>query len=174
MNFRVSPGAIFGALLVCGSFNSAVAQTATQAQPPHTSVAAITSDSASSYDSQALRLESRWGEYRVIRGAKGPVVGTVGPIRSFDVEQLVARSPVAAAEARVYKANHLPASIVGVAGALSLVTGVVVASNSSNNASSPVLIIAGAGAMFWSAQHLNTAYAALSRSIWWYNRDLRR
>ena len=174
MNFRIFAGAVIGALLVSGSFISAAAQTASPADAPHASVAVSPPDSASNYDSQALRLESHWGEYRVVRGAKGSVVGTVGPIHTFDVEQLVARSPVAAAEARVYKANHLPASIVGVTGAVSLVTGIIVASNSSNNASSPLLIIAGAGAMIWSAQHLNTAYAALSRSIWWYNRDLKR
>lgn len=174
MNCRIFLGAVISGLLVSGSWNSAAAQAASHAEVPHPSVAVTTPDSASSYDSQALRLESHWGEYRVVRGAKSQIVGTVGPVRSFDVAQLVARSPVAAAEARVFQSNRLPASIVGIAGALSFVTGVVVASNSSNNASSPVLIIAGAGAMFWSAQHLNTAYAALSRSIWWYNRDLKR
>jgi hypothetical protein len=172
MNFRIFAGVVIGAQLVGASY--VAAQTAPQADAPHTSALAAAPDTASSYDSQALRLESHWGEYRVVRGAKGSLVGTVGPVRTFDVEDLVKRSPVAAAEARVYKANHLPASIVGVAGALSFVTGVIVASNSSNNASSPILIIAGSGAMFWSAQHLNTAYAALSRSIWWYNRDLKR
>jgi hypothetical protein len=174
MNSRIFAGAIIGAQLVSASWSYAAAQTATQTTPAPISSVIATHDTASSYDTQALRLESHWGEYRVVRGAKGSVVGTVGPVRSFDVEDLVKRSPVAAAEARVYKANHLPASIVGVAGALSFVTGVIVASNSSNNASTPVMIIAGAGAMFWSAQHMNRAYAALSRSIWWYNRDLKR
>ena len=174
MNSRIFVGAVIGALLVSGTSRTVTAQAASSAEAPHTSAVAVSADSASSYDSQALRLESHWGEYRVIRGAKGPIVGTVGPVRSFDVAQLVARSPVAAAEARVFQANRLPASIVGIAGALSFVTGVVVASNSSNNASSPLLVIAGTGAMVWSAQRLNTAYAALSRSIWWYNRDLKR
>lgn len=174
MNFRIFAGVVIGAQLVSGSWSFAVGQTATQPAAAHPSATVTTSDTASSYDTQALRLESHWGEYRVVRGAKGSLVGTVGPVRSFDIEDVVKRSPVAAAEARVYKANHLPASIVGVAGALSFVTGVIVASNSSNNASTPVMIIAGGGAMFWSAQHLNRAYAALSRSIWWYNRDLKR
>ena len=35
-----------------------------------------------------------------------------------------------------------------------------------------ILMIAGAGALGWGAQHLNTGYSALSRSLWWYNRDL--
>ena len=125
------------------------------------------------YDAQSLRIESRWGSYRIIRGAKGPVIGTVGIVRSFDVEKAVASSPVAAAEARVYQANHLPGSIAAVAGTLALTAGIIMSANSSNSASTPILIIAGAGAIGWGAVHLNTAYAALSRSLWWYNRDLK-
>src|SRR6476619_3719560 len=115
MNFRIFLGAIIGAQMASGACITAVAQSATSTGATHASPVASTADSATSYDSQALRLESHWGEYRVIRGAKGPIIGTVGPIRSFDVEQLVARSPVAVAEARVYRANHFPASIVGTA-----------------------------------------------------------
>ncbi|HEY0529429.1 MAG TPA: hypothetical protein VGD02_11410 [Gemmatimonadaceae bacterium] len=131
-------------------------------------------DTVVSYDTQALRLESHWGDYRVVKGKDGAVVGTVGLLRSFDVEKLVSRSPVAAAEARVYHANHLPGSIVGALGGVTFIAGLIMSSNSSNNASSPILVIAGAGAIGWSAQHLNTAYSALSRAIWWYNRDLPR
>lgn len=135
---------------------------------------AVQSDTLGNYDSQALRLESHWGDYRVVKGREGQVVGTVGLLRSFDVEKLVSKSPVAAAEARVYQSNHLPGSIVGTAGGIAFVTGLIMSSNSSNNASSPVLVIFGAGAMAWGASHLNTAYSALSRAIWWYNRDLPR
>jgi hypothetical protein len=136
--------------------------------------AAAKSDTVVSYDTQALRLESHWGDYRVVKGKDGTVVGTVGLLRSFDVEKLVSRSPVAAAEARAYRANHLPGSIVGAVGGVTFLTGLILSSNSSNNASSPILVIAGAGAIGWSAKHLNTAYSALSRAIWWYNRDLPR
>ncbi|MFN2637019.1 MAG: hypothetical protein ABR585_08335 [Gemmatimonadaceae bacterium] len=136
--------------------------------------APTTAAAAEGYDAGALRMESHWGDFRVIRGATGPVVGTVGLFRSFDVEKLVAQSPVAAAEARVYQANHLPGSITAVAGILSLTAGIIMSSNSSNNASTPILIVAGAGAIGWGAVHLNAAYAALSRSLWWYNRDLKR
>jgi hypothetical protein len=54
------------------------------------------------------------------------------------------------------------------------VIGVIVAANSSNNAASPVLIIGGVGVMVWGAQHLSMSYSALSRALWWYNRDLKR
>jgi len=136
--------------------------------------AASVSDSTHKYDVQALRLESNWGNVSIIRGADGPVIGTAGWFRTFDVEKLVAKSPSALADARAYRRNNLQGSIVGGLGALTLGVGVIVAANSSNNASSPVLIIAGAGAMAWGAQHVSMAYSALSRSLWWYNRDLAR
>ena len=131
-------------------------------------------ESARAYDAQALRIESHWGDFRIIRGAEGPVLGTVGLFRSYDVEKLMAQSPLALAQARVYQANKVPGSIVGIAGIATVLTGIVVAGNSSNNASSPILIIAGGGAMLWSARHLHDAYGALSRAVWWYNRDLVR
>jgi len=133
---------------------------------------AQSTDSTRRYD-QALRFESSWGNARIIRGADGPIVGTAGWFRSFDVEQVVAASPPARAEARVFKSNNFRGSAVGVVGAVATVVGVVVASKGSN-AASPILIIGGVGAMGWGVHHLNKATAALSRSLWWYNRDLVR
>jgi len=139
-----------------------------------TTVGAQTKDPSRSYDSQALRFESYWGSARIIRGADGPLVGTVGWFRSFDVEKLLAASPSARAEYRVFKTNNLRGSVVGTIGAAATAVGVVVAANSSNNASSPIMIIGGLGAMAWSAQRFNIAYSALSRSLWWYNREIAR
>ncbi|HEV7838157.1 MAG TPA: hypothetical protein VGO75_08845 [Gemmatimonadaceae bacterium] len=140
---------------------------------PASTAAAQRSDS-SRYEGQALRYESYWGSARIIRGADGPLVGTAGWFRSFDVEKLVAASPPARAEARVYKSNSFRASVIGIVGATATVVGVVVVANGSNNASSPVLIIGGVGAMVWGAERFHTAFSALSRSLWWYNRDLVR
>jgi hypothetical protein len=135
---------------------------------------AQTSDSTRGYDGQALRYESYWGNATIIRGADGPVVGTAGWFRSFDVEKLVAASPLAQAEARRYNTSNYRGSIVGSIGAAATLIGVVVTANGSNNASSPILIIGGIGAMAWSAQEFKTAYGALSRSLWFYNRDVAR
>jgi hypothetical protein len=135
---------------------------------------AQSNDSTRGYDGQALRFESSWGSGKVIRGADGPVIANIGWFRSFDVEKLVAASPPARAEASIYKTNNFRGSVVATVGAAAAAIGVMVATNSSNNASSPMLIIGGVGAMAWGAQHFNAAYSALSRSLWWYNRDLAR
>ena len=129
-------------------------------------------DSATVYDSQALRFEGRWGSADIIRGAKGEVLGTVGWFRDFDVEKLVQSSPRAVADARDFKVSNFRGSLVTTIGASLVTIGIAVAGNNSNNASTPVLIIAGAGAIGWGLNHLNSSYAALSRALWWYNRDL--
>jgi hypothetical protein len=131
-------------------------------------------DSTRSTEVQPLRYEPYFGNVRIIRGADGPIVGTAGWFRDFDVEKLVATSPSALTDARLYKTNNFRASVVGSIGATVTLIGVAVTANASNNAASPILIIGGVGAMAWAAQHFTIAYSALSRSLWWYNRDLAR
>ena len=131
-------------------------------------------DSVRTYGANALRFETSWGNVSLIRGADGPVVGTLGWFRDFDLTQLLASSPSAVADARVFQTNNFRGSIIGAIGATTTMVGIIVAANSSNNAASPVLIIGGVGAMVWGAQHLSTSYSALSRALWWYNRDLKR
>jgi len=131
-------------------------------------------DSSSAYDSQALRFESSWGSGDIIRGSKGEVVGSVGWFRDFDVEKLVRSSPQAAAAARDFRVANFRGSLVSTIGASLVAIGIAVASNNSNNASTPVLIIAGAGGIGWGLQKINSSYASLSRALWWYNRDLSR
>ena len=172
----LSIGALGIAATADGQTTSRGAKASTLPELP-TSVLAprITSgrDSSRTYDAQALRFESRWGSVNIIRGSGSRVVGTVGWFRRFDVEKLVESSPRAVTEAHVFQQNSFRGSLVGGLGAATIGVGIIVASNSSNNAASPILIIAGAGAIGWGAQHMNRAYSALSRSLWWYNRDLR-
>jgi hypothetical protein len=177
---------ILRALLIGASVSAATAgaQTASHAAPsvakseagaatvPARAVAA--GDSSRTYDTQALRFESRWGSANIIRGASGTAVGTAGLFRDFDVEKLVSSSPQAVIEARAFKTNNFRGSLVGGLGATTVVVGAILTSNSSNNAASPILMVAGAIATAWGVQHLNMGYAALSRAMWWYNRDLTR
>ena len=133
-----------------------------------------TTDSAQSYDARALRFESSWGNVRIIRGADGELVGTTGWFRNIELEKLVATSPTAVSQARQFERNNFRGSLVGTVGALTSVVGLVLTTNSSNSASSPALIIGGMGAMIWGVQRVTMSYSALSRALWWYNRDLPR
>ncbi|HEX6626315.1 MAG TPA: hypothetical protein VF105_00035 [Gemmatimonadaceae bacterium] len=150
----------------------ASATTRDQNGSPTLPAQSATKDSAQVYDSQALRFESRWGSADIIRGAKGEVIGTVGWFREFDLEKVLQSSPHALTEAHDFRVNNFRGSLVTAIGASLVTIGIVVAANNSNNASTPILIIAGAGGIGWGLQHLNKSYAALSRAVWWYNRDL--
>jgi hypothetical protein len=183
MKSRIFRALTISALFIAGSagaqantrptakVTSPASATAATASPSQAGAAV---DSARAYDSQALRYESRWGSADIKRGAGGAAIGTVGWFRHFDVEQLVASSPRAVAEARSFKTENFRGSLASGAGVLTFVTGIIIASNSSNNAASPILIIAGAGGIVWGAQHLQLGYSALTRAFWWYNRDLSR
>ena len=182
MNSRFFWALTVGAALIAGAATKAAAQVKetekTAAAPAAAnsarSIPERATDSTHSYDARALRFESSWGNVRIIRGADGPVLGTVGWFRDFDLTQLLASSPPAVAEVRVFQTDNFRGSLVGGIGAATTLVGVLVAANRSNNAASPVLVIGGVSAMVWGAQHLSMSYSALSRALWWYNRDLTR
>lgn len=136
--------------------------------------AAKQDENPNTYDARALRIESSWGRVRILRGVDGLVVGTTGVFKSANVEKIVAGSARAETEAKLFRASHRPGALAGAVGALTFGVGLIAATNNANSAATPVLMIAGAGGMFWGARQLSTAYKSLSRSIWWYNRDLPR
>lgn len=185
MTLRFCIALVAGASILNGARTSAEAQTAgensrtvpaagTSSVPNVPERVTATTDSAHSYDARALRFESSWGNIRIIRGADGEVVGTGGWLRNVEMEKLVASSPNALSQARLYEKNNFRGSLVGTVGAVTSVVGLMLTTNSSNSAASPALIIGGVGAMVWGVQHVNMSYSALSRALWWYNRDLAR
>lgn len=171
--------ALLMSALAAGSLNAQStdhSSAANRNQPGAAALAAppARTDSSTAYDSQALRFESSWGSADIVRGAKGEVVGTVGWFRSFDVEKLVQSSPQALAAAKDFRTSNYRGSLVSSIGAGLVAAGLIIAGNNSNNASTPVLIIAGAGGIGWGLTHINASYSALSRALWWYNRNLER
>ena len=156
-----------GDLTVTGSkWGEAVAATGATAPTP--------AENPNSYDARALRLESSWGRVKILRGVDGLTAGTTGVFNSTNVEKIVAGSARAETEARLFRASHRPGAVASVVGALTFTGGLIAATNNANSAATPMLMIGGAGAMFWGARQLNAAYGSLSRAVWWYNRDLPR
>jgi hypothetical protein len=133
--------------------------------------ATSSADSSHDYDAKALRFETNWGNVKIIRGVDGALLGTGGWFRDPGLTELFAASPRALTELKDYQRNNFRGSLIGGVGAAATVAGIVVAANSANNASSPIIVVAGISAMVWGAQHLSMSYAALSRAMWWYNRD---
>ena len=127
-----------------------------------------------SYDANALRLESHFGDIRIVRGLSGPVVGSIGTFHTPDLSRIVAPSANAVREAREFERNQRPGSIATLIGGI--IVGTSIAVSTRNDASWGLLSaeLIGTGLVVYGAVHLNRAYNALSKSLWWYNRDLKR
>jgi hypothetical protein len=114
------------------------------------------------------------GEYRIVRGLDGPVVGKIGLFTRPDVASLVAPSENAMKEGREFNRNHGPGMLAGITGA-----GIFAFSLAASKAAGPNWVlttgtVGGAMLMLYGAVRLDKAYSALSKSIWWYNRDLKK
>jgi hypothetical protein len=128
-----------------------------------------------SYDDSALRLEGHLGDVRIVRGAQSIVLGRIGVFRGVDVAKLVSRSEQATAEARQFSHDYGPGTWLAALGIATL-GGAIGASqiHDLNRGITTGLTIAGTALIVYGGGRLENAYNALSRSIWWYNRDLKR
>jgi hypothetical protein len=128
----------------------------------------------SNYDAGALRLDSRFGDVRIVRGVDGPVVAKIGFFGGSDVARVVEQSPNAVTEAREFQKNYRPGTVVLALGLATL--GATVGVSQIHDVDRGVtagLSIATVGLIAYGGHRLERAYNALARSIWWYNRDLK-
>jgi hypothetical protein len=127
------------------------------------------------YDENALRLEGHGSDVRIVRGVEGVVLARVGGFRTPDVVKLVSPSQKAIYEAKIFGRNYGPGSWLTGLGIATLGAAIGVSRIEGINRGIPTgLFIGAAGTLFFGASKLENAYTALSRSIWWYNRDLTR
>jgi len=129
----------------------------------------------STYDVSALRVESSMGDLQIVRGAQSTVVARAGVFHGPKLAQLVARSDRAAAEARVFEQNYDRGQYTFAAGLATL--GAAVGASrirDLNGAIRPGLTAASVLLIAYGGSKLERASQALSRAIWWYNRDLKR
>jgi hypothetical protein len=125
--------------------------------------------SACTYDTCALRVEGA----RILRGAEGTPAGRWGLFQTPDLTYLVQSSERATEHARIFEQTAPTAQWLGLAGALLLVAP---RWETDRNVTSLELgaVIAGAGLSIYGTHLQVRAQRALSRAIWWYNRDLPR
>ena len=129
----------------------------------------------SSYDENALRLESRVGNLQIVRGIQGTVVAHAGLFHGPKVANLVSQSEKALAEAKIFERDYEPGqsaialgiAVLGAAIGLTRIHDINAAIPSGLTAASFLLIAYG-------GSKLESAYRALSKAIWFYNRDLKR
>jgi hypothetical protein len=127
------------------------------------------------YDEDALRVEQHRGTISIVRGVSESVVLEVGAFRAVDVAGIVSRSSNAVTQAKIFENNYRPGTWILSVGVATL--GAALGSyrvNGLNQAVPTGLTIAGVSLITYGGWRLGNAYRALSRSVWWYNRDLKK
>ncbi|HEV7838158.1 MAG TPA: hypothetical protein VGO75_08850 [Gemmatimonadaceae bacterium] len=129
----------------------------------------------STYDENALRVETHLGDLQVVRGTKGIVVASAGLIHGPKVADLVSSSDRALAEARAFERDYDPGQYIVGIGIATLGAAVGTFRIPDINPAIPSGLLAASVLMIgYGGSKLESAYKALSRAIWWYNRDLKR
>ena len=129
----------------------------------------------STYDENALRVDQHRGTISIVRGVSETVVLKVGPFRAADVAGIVSPSPNAVGEAKKFEHDYRPGTWIASLGIATL--GLAIGSyriGDLNQAIPTGLTIAGVSLITYGGWRLGNAYRALSKSVWWYNRDLKR
>lgn len=129
----------------------------------------------SGYDENALRVVSRQGNMRILRGIDGTVVASGGVLHGPRLADLVSQSENAVAEAKIFERDYDPGqSLLGVG--IAFLGAAIGASRITDI--NPVIQVGLYATAFaslgYGGRKLHSAYEALSRAIWWYNRDLKR
>ena len=134
----------------------------------------VLSAQTGSYEQNALRLEDHRGDTRIVRGVDGTVLGTIGGFHGIDVVKIVSASENATVEAKKFAHDYAPGTWVTALGIATLGASVGVARmNDANRGVATGLTIMSTSLIIYGATRLESAYNALSRAIWWYNRDLK-
>ena len=129
----------------------------------------------SSYDENALRLESRLGDLQIVRGIHGTVVAQAGVFHGPKVTSLVSQSEKALAEARVFERDYEPGLSFAALGIATLGAAIGASRIHDINSAIPSGLTAASFLLIaYGSSKLESAYRALSKAIWWYNRDLKR
>lgn len=131
------------------------------------------------YDERALRIESDYGAWNLVRGKDGILVKKLGSWRGdVDISGVLAPSENALREARDFNSNYHRGWWKVTAGILAITAGRLVDQLNDGPAalelSATGATVAGLLVAVYGGQQVYKAHRALARAIWWYNRDLAR
>ena len=126
------------------------------------------------YNTCALRMKLSWGSWRIIGGEREQQVAKFGVFRAPNLERIVASSPEAQLEARTFGNNYASGELLQAVGIVLMGAGIASAS-SNGSALIPLTGVMGGGALllYGVTRHVR-AFNALNKSIWLYNRSLKR
>jgi F420-dependent methylenetetrahydromethanopterin dehydrogenase len=127
------------------------------------------------YDQNALRVQSIRGDLQIVRGAQNVVVAHSGIFHGPRLSNLVTQSDSAVAEAKVFERNYQPGQYIAGLGIAMMGAAIGASRIPDINTLIPGgLTVASFALIVYGAGRLESAYRALSKAIWLYNRDLKR
>jgi hypothetical protein len=133
----------------------------------------MSAQAASTYDENALRVESHFGDARLVRGQQGVLVGKLGNFHVIDLAGIVKSSPNAVAEARKFQKDYIPGAMFVGAGVAAFGAYLGVSRiGDANGLITYGLWLGSLSSIVYGGGRMHNAYNALARSIWWYNHDL--
>ena len=156
-------GAVIAAAIAAASPATAAAQNPARIVTP--------SGQPCSYDSCALRAEDGWFSRRLVRGPEGTLVAKLG-WGGPGLASIVELSDSAVTHARRYQSAQRAADVISLIGTVGSIAALVALSDDAD-ASQTVAINVGSFVVFAVGQGFHIkARRELSRSLWWYNRDV--
>ncbi|MEO6331577.1 MAG: hypothetical protein ABIV11_04585 [Gemmatimonadaceae bacterium] len=138
---------------------------------------AVAGQVACTYDECALRLEPAWFGETIVRGQRGVKVGTVSAFGGPRLGHIIQLPDSARMYIEKYDRNYTPGALISTLGGIAAtVSWFVAAANegTGERRNWTIIALAATGVSWYGARRLEVAQRALSRGIWWYNRDLPR
>lgn len=126
------------------------------------------------YNTCALRMKLSWGNWRILRGEHEQQVVKLGMFNAPNIESVVATSPEALAEVRTFRKNYTSGEVTQLLGVLLMSVGIASASANHSDAVPFTAIVGGGAMLFYGVSRHVTAINALHKTIWLYNRSLKR
>jgi hypothetical protein len=146
---------------------------------PANAPAGVTAAPACTYDACALRLERT----AILRGAGGAPVGRLGTFGAPALTPLVAGSDSAARHAAVFDREYGTGKKLLHGGAVVALVPLTILLHRTRDLDRDVTAgdwallaaaVPGLAVEIWGARKVERSLKALSRAVWWYNRDLPR
>jgi len=127
------------------------------------------------YEENALRIDESRGTITIVRGVSETVVAKIGVFRAVNVAGIMNPSPKAVEEALVFQHNYRPGTWLAAVGIATLGAAIGASRiNGLNQAIPTGLTIVSVSLITVGGFKLETAGRALSKAVWWYNRDLKK
>lgn len=152
------------------------AQEATRviAAPPMPALLRVGTPAECDYNSCALRMKLSWGSWRIISGQSEQQVAKFGTFRAPNLQGIVASSPEAQLEARIFRKNYTSGEVMQALGVVLMGAGIASASTNKSALIPFTGVLAGGAVLLYGVTRHVRAFNALNKSIWLYNRTLKR